>query len=419
MNRRQTRHARTRVCGIASAVIALVTLAANAQETDEGSWPQWLDDAMAQEDLDMRIRKIELDEGRIQTRLAGKPAAEPQAIDGGWYLPRDIDTGTPLECWAFTSIVDPATMANKIAEQSMAASAKLGGPLGERHLFFLDAGAIDGAPYVALEWLYAVGESSDKAVGLAKVRVAVAGDYSFACAHNSLGYRQTFALAFEHFVREAKIERRSATPYYEEIIVQRVGEQPIGIAHSTFTLDVDGDTRISSMQTTLMPVDGSTLKTSDTWLFAWSRPDGTLINQRSAKSENGELAMNLALDPLEQGGWSVSGNVRGKDVAYEIDAAAPMSELGQFLTVRNLLSDTERDAASLPMWVPAADPSQFVETRVAIDPSGRDQGFGQLTVGPIEILAQFEKNGSLRYGTMAAGAAKITQERIWVSGKLF
>ena len=146
MNRRQTRHAHTRVCGIASAVIALVTLAANAQETDDSSWPQWLDDAMAQEDLDMRIRKIELDEGRIQTRLAGKPAAEPQAIDGGWYLPRDIDTGTPLECWAFTSIVDPATMANRIAEQSMAASAKLGGPLGERQLFFLDAGAIDGAP---------------------------------------------------------------------------------------------------------------------------------------------------------------------------------------------------------------------------------------------------------------------------------
>ncbi|NNC65584.1 MAG: hypothetical protein HKN84_12420 [Gammaproteobacteria bacterium] len=96
-----------------------------------------------------------------------------------------------------------------------------------------------------------------------------------------------------------------------------------------------------------------------------------------------------------------------------------MSELGQLLTVRNLLSDTERDAASLPMWVPAADPSQFMEAKVAIDPSGRDQGFGQLTVGPIEILAQFEKNGSLRYGTMAAGPAEITQERIWFRGELF
>ena len=419
MKTRQTPQLRTLVHGIALAAIVLGAQSANAQSADDSAWPQWLDEAMAQEDLELRIRKVEIDDGRIQTRLAGKLAAEPQAIEGGWYLPRDIDTGTPLECWVFTSIIDPATMANRIAEQSMAASAKLGGPLGERQLFFLDAGAINGAPYVALEWFYAVGEGNDKAVGLAKVRVAVLGDYSFACAHNLLGYRQTFALAFEHFVREATIERRSATPYYEEITVQRVGDQPVGIAHSTFTLDADGDTRISSMETMLMPVDGSTLKISDTWLFAWSRPDGTIINQRAAKSENGELAMNLALDPLEDGGWSVSGNFRGKDIEYELDAAAPMSELGQFLTVRDLLDDTGRDSASLPLWLPSADPSQFMNAEVAIDAGGREQGFGQLTIGPIAILAQFEKNGSLRYGTMAAGAAKITQERIWVRGELF
>ena len=405
--------------GVASATLLLASLSATAQEADDSVWPQWLDDAMSQEDLGMRIRKVEIDNGRIRTRLAGKPAAEPQAIEGGWYLPRDIGTGTPLECWAFTSIVDPATIANRIAEQSMAASASTGGRLGDRHLYFLDAGAIDGVPYVALEWLYAVEDGSDKAVGLAKVRVAVKSNHSFACAHNLLGYRQTFALAFEHFVRETEIEDLSAAPYYEEIIVQRVGDQPVGVSHSTFTLDADGDTRISSLETMLMPIDGSTLRISDTWLFAWSRPDGTIINQRAAKSENGELAMSLALDPLDAGGWSVSGHLEGKDVAYEIDAAAPLSELGQFLTVRDLLDDTDRNIAESPMWFPSADPTRFMNAEVAIDPNGRDQGFGQFSVGPIEILAQFDTNGSLRYGTMAAGAARITQERVWVSGELF
>ena len=168
-----------------------------------------------------------------------------------------------------------------------------------------------------------------------------------------------------------------------------------------------------------MPIDGSTLKISDTWLLSWSRPDGTLINQRAAKSENGELAMNLALDPIEDGGWTVSGNFRGKDIAYEIDAAAPISELGQFLVVRDLLGDTDRDSASLPMWMPSADPIQFMNAEVTIDPNGREEGFGQLTVGPIALLAQFEPNGSLRYGTTSAGATKITHERIWARGELF
>ena len=419
MSTRTRRRAGAVVASATLTAVALVSLSAHAQDVAENGWPQWLDEAMEQEDLEMRIRKVELDDGRIRTRLAGKPASEPQAIEGGWYLPRDIGTGTPLECWAFTSIVDPATMAYRIAEQSMAAGAERVGPLGERRLYFLDAGAIDGAPYVALEWLYAVGEGPDKAVGLAKVRVAVDGDFGFACAHNLLGYRQTFALAFEHFVREAEIAGGSAMPYYEEIIVQRVGDQPIGVSHSTFTRDADGDTRISSLETMLMPVDGSTVKISDTWAFAWSRPDGTLINQRAARSEDGELAMNLALDPLGDGGWSVSGYLRGKDVAYELDAAAPVSELGQFLLVRELLGDTDRTAASLPMWLPWADPGRFMNADLAIDPDGREQGFGQLTVGPIAILAQFEKNGSLRYGTMTTGAAKITHERVWARGELF
>ena len=168
-----------------------------------------------------------------------------------------------------------------------------------------------------------------------------------------------------------------------------------------------------------MPVDGSTLRTSDTWLFAWSRPDGTLINQRAARSENGEVAMNLALDPREDGGWSVSGKLRGKDVDYAIDEDAPVSELGQLLAVRALLGDAGTDTASLPMWVPTADPSQLLNAEVTIDPRGRNEGFGQLNVGPIAILAQFESNGSLRYGTMEAGPAKITLERIWTRGELF
>ncbi len=420
MNAQSAQRAHALASGIALAAAMLVSHeTSRAQVAEAALWPQWLDEAMAQEDLDLRIRKVELGDGRIRTRLAGKPAAEPQAIEGGWYLPRDIDTGTPLECWVFTSTVDPATMAHRIAEQSMAASARRGGSLGERQLFFLDAGAIDGAPYVALEWLYAVGEGPDKAVGLAKVRVAVDGETGFACAHNLLGYRQTFALAFEHFVREAEIELGAANPYYEEIIVQRVGDQPIGITHSTFTLDADGDTRISALETMLIPVDGSTLKISDTWAFAWSRPDGTLINQRAARSEDGELAMNLSLDPLPHGGWSVSGFLRGKDIVYELDAAAPVSELGQLLTVKDLLSDTDRTTATLPMWLPWADPSRFMNADLAIDADGREQGFGQVTVGPIAILAQFEKNGSLRYGTMTAGAAKITHERVWARGELF
>lgn len=403
---------------MAACVVAALTLAeppASAQQAEAGEpeWPQWLVEAMGQESLMLRARKVVLGDGMIATRLAGKPAADPQRIDEGWYVSRDIGTGVPLECWAFTTIVDPATLASNIAEQSMLASEQVNGPLGDRNLYYLDAGAYEGIPYVALEWFYAVGEAPNTLVGLAKVRVAVKDDFSFACAHNFIGYRETFALAFEQFVREAKFDGSEQAPYYEEVVLQRIGDQPIGISRSEFTLDAEGDTQIVMMEASLMPVDGKTLTTSDAWYFGWSRPDGTLINQQVAKSENGELAMSLALDPLEGGAWWVSGTLQGKEIDQEIDgAAAPVSELGQMLAVQDLMADSQRQSATVSVWVPAADPTQFLEAEVALDPEGR----GRLTMGSLSIAAEFDPSGSLLTGALQAGAAEMVLERIWVRG---
>ncbi|MDJ0926712.1 MAG: hypothetical protein QNJ73_03590 [Gammaproteobacteria bacterium] len=409
---------------ISACIAVALASAAPAAVADDGAtanngWPQWLADAMGEENLRIRIRKVVLEDGLIKTRMAGKAAGKPQQIDGGWYLPRDIGTGAPLECWAFTASVDPATIANTIAEQILSASQQANGPLVDRSLYFVDAGAIDGAPFLALEWIYSVGEEPEVRVGLAKVRVAVKDEFSFACAHNFVGYRETFALAFEHFVREAKVKSSEPAPYYQEIFVQRLGEQPIGVSLSTFTLDEDGDTRIEMMETSLIPVDGATLATSDTWFFGWSSPDGRLINQRVAKSENGELTMNLALDPLDAGLWGVSGTFQGKEIAHEIvHDSAPMSELGQMLAVQDLLADGDRVSTSVPVWMPAADPTGFIEAEVALEPEGREDGLGRLTMGPLSIDARFDPSGSLMAGTLQAGAAQLVLERVWVNGTL-
>ena len=398
-------------------LLGLFGVESSGQEAGNG-WPGWLVDAMAQESLMLRARKVELGDGVINTRLAGKPAADPQSTPDGWYVTRDIGTASPLECWAFTTVVDPATMANNIAEQSMLASEQVNGPLGDRNLYSVDAGAYDGAPFVALEWFYSVGEAPNKLVGLAKVRVAIKDGYSFACAHNFLGYRQTFALAFEQFVREAKFDSTEAAPYYAEIFVQRIGEQVIGVSRTSFNVDAEGDTQISMMETSMMPVDGSTLAVADTWHSSWSTPEGELINQRAEKSENGELTMNLSLDPLDDGNWSVSGTLQGKAIDYQVDGAmAPMSELGQMLTVQRLMADPSRKSANISVWVPAADPTRFLQAEVALDPKSAD-GRGRLVMGPLNISAQFDQSGSLMTGTVQAGAAEVVMDRIWVSGRL-
>lgn len=411
-----------RVVALSAALIFAVSVPlANAQETPAAdAWPEWLREAMEKESgLFLRTRKITVGDKLFKSRLVGKQMSDPQAIDGGWYVATNIGTASPLECWIFTESVDPATMAANIADVSMQATAEANGALGERNVYYVDAGAYNAAPYLALEWMYTVGEAPDSRVGLAKVRVAMQNDVTLACAHNFLGYRQTFARAFEQFVRFAEVRGDKPSHYYQEVMLQTIGDQPVGVSRSTFTHDGDGDTEIKIVESSLIPVDASNLHVSDTWRSGFSHPDGTLINQNVAKSENGEVTMALALDPRDSGTWQVSGTFHGKEIDEKLDGAIqPQSELGQMLAVQELLADEQGNELTMDIWLPDADPTRFLQAGIELQDGRREDRFASLTLGPMSIAAQFDSSGSLLNGTMQAGAAEMRIERIWASGTL-
>jgi hypothetical protein len=398
-------------------VIAFSTYSANAREPAEAqALPEWFTTAMAQEKSKLKSTKVSVGDGFFTSQMAGKRMGKPQPLDGGWYMQSNIGTASPLECWVFESTVDPATLAANVAKAGMQSAEQANGKLDNLQLHSVDAGAYDNAPYLALEWLYTVGEPPNALAGLAKVRVAVLPGATLACGHNMMGFRETFANAFETMVRQAKVSTEP-THYYEEVLVQKIGGQPVGFAHTTFTLDEDGDTNILMLESMLIPVDGATLTTSDTWHSAFSRTDGSLINQVTATSENGELTTQLALEPMGDGTWAVSGVFQGKEVYEEIPGnAQPMSEIGQMHAVQHLLADDEAGDVTMTVWVPTADPTRFLEAGVSMPAEGRDEGYGTLTLGPLAIAAQFDQSGSLLTGRMDAGPADMVMERVWADG---
>jgi hypothetical protein len=390
-----------------------------AAASDAGGFPPWLQEAMAKELPKVRYVRVKAGDGYFRSRIAGKLTDKPASLEGGWYMTSNIGTESPLECWVLNEPVDPATLAANIAESTMQRNAEVHGELDNRSIYFIDAGSYDGAPYLALEWLFTVGEAPDAMVGLTKVRVAVKGDSTLACGHNNPGYRQTFAAAFEKFVRAADIESAAPQAYYEEVIVQKVGTQPIGFAHTTFTLDQDGDTEIRSMESSMIPVDASTLSTSDSRSTAFAYPDGALINQSSATSENGELTMMLSLAPAENGGWQISGTYQGKELSSEIPTdVQPMTELGQMKAVRQLLDAGGMTDISMDVWVPQADPTQFLRAGVTLSGDEQAPGSATLTMGPMSVAARFDPNGSMMTGHMQVGAVDMHLERVWADGTL-
>jgi hypothetical protein len=265
--------------------------------------------------------------------------------------------------------------------------------------------------------MYSVGEAPDTLIGLTKVRTATINGTAFACAHNEVGYRDTFANAFRQFVASAKTAGKNPN-YYEEIVLQTIGNQRVGVAHMALALDDEGFTEITAVESMLIPVDNQTLHVSDTWRAGFSRPDGTLTNQNVAQSENGDLTMQLSLEPSASGDWQVSGTIQGKDFKQALDGGInPVSDLGQMLAVNGMMTRQQANPTTMDVWVPSADPGRFLAANVELDTHG-EPGRGTVTIGPMSITAQFDSSGSMVTGSVHAGATAISLQRIWVRGEL-
>jgi hypothetical protein len=400
--------------------LALVLLAAsgvtaaNEQEQPE-SWPDWLKEAMAREAGVLESTPIALADGQYRFRLAGK-AGEPGAFDGGWYVESDIGGDGPLECYLLTDSTDLATLIVNIADINIEAQAEgYGGAVGNRSVAALDAGAIDGVPYLALEWMYTIGEAPEALLGLTKVRAASNGDVVQACAHNVVGYRDTFRRVFEKFVRSAQVPGSNAEPYYEEVAVQSVGGQRVGVAIATYTLDEAGDSRVDMSMSSLIPVGPGSLSYEDSSTINWSSPDGLLINAYTANTQNGDLVTNLELARNEKGDWLVAGTFQGKEIEVVIDGAAePLSELGQMQVTRKLFAGKAAEAA-FAVWLADADPTRILEGRLVRDESS-DALSGELMLGPMAFDARFDASGALTRAEMQMGATVISIDRIWHRG---
>lgn len=398
---------------VLSAALLLFAASANAQQ-DMSSWPEWLRSAMLEEAKPQRARTREFADAAT-VELPGKPQ-DAQAFDGGWYFTSNIGKGGAIECYAFTNEPDLATLAVELGNVNMDFMSEQYGEVGNKSLYALNADAIEGKPYLALDWMYTVGEAPEAKAALTKVRVAAHDAVIQACVHNGLGYRETLDRVFRTFVTSLDYPTTASPAYYREIIKVSFDEQPVGVIWVSYTLDADGDTEIRIGDAQLLPVDGSTVRSGDTVSLSFSTPDGHLINKSSATVENGELVTHVDLLPDAEGGWVVSGTFQGKELNAQLDRdVAPMSALGQQFLIEDLLASDD-DEVTLPIWEPTADPTSFIMASIErIDGSGRNNA--RLKMGPIDMEVAVDATGSIRSGSMQVGAATLYMERIYVEGK--
>lgn len=400
---------------LTATLLAFIATTAQAQQDD---WPDWLNKAMSKETKRLKYKEVSTDDKKYSFRLAGKPG-DSGAFEGGYYWESDIKGEAVLECYIFTEPSDLAALASNLTELGIESQSEAngGGPVANRNVIHLDAGAINGAPFLAIEWLYTMGEAPNTLVGYSKVRAARNGDIIQACAHNFTGYRDTFAKAFEEFVKSAQQPASDMPAYYEEVALMRLGEQNIGVARSAYRMDDEGDTQIVTHTASIMPVAPGVVSSDDATTTSWSTADGLLINSYSASAQNGELGHDLQLRRDDEDNWQVSGEMQGKPITATMDGALqPQSEIGQMQTAAALFAGEQQQTTFLA-WLPDADPTKMLEGSITRD-DAEVANQGTLTLGPLSLSARFDESGSMSSADISIGAAVMTLERIWKNGEL-
>ncbi len=402
---------------ITIAATALLTEDVRAEYTMslEG-WPDWVSKSMQQEKRKQKLRDVKMPDDTIRIKMPGKPDA-PQAIEDGWYFVSDIKAESPLECYVYTTSLDPSSLTNILAENNIGAMEDAYGSVANRNIFHVDAGATNGTPYLALEWIYTVTGETQTLVAFTKVRVAVKGDMAFACTHNAIGYRETFATAFEAFVANIEYEESGAQPYYEEIATLDINGLGTGVAYMSYTYDEDGDTEAYSVESMLVPASANSLMFNDSVSISYSTPDLALISSVQVDVENGEITNNLNLQRNEDDNWVSSGTLQGKQVETEIDGALlPITDRGMVALARDLFAE-EKQSADLNIWIPNADPTRFLEASITRVDTTENQAI--IVLGPMQISGQFDEFGHMVTGEVAAGPITINIERVWSKGSIW
>jgi len=399
------------VCLIAAGVFAVSS--SHAQQMD--GWPDWLVEAMEAESGKIKNARMEVEAGPYSFELPKKTTG-PNAFEGGWYFESDIGSNTAVECYIMTDNIDLASFTNTMSQLNIDATVEANpGDLASLNLFTLDVGNLGGTPYFAVEWLYTVGEAPAAMVGFTKVLTASNGEITQACSHNTIGYRESFQQVFETFVQSMQQPAAEDEPYYEELGLQKLDDQPVGFTHSSFTLDADGDTRIETVTASLFPVGPDALASSDSTDVTWSTPDGYTINSISASGENGELTTNLQLVRNDVGDWVVAGTFQGKELEEVIDGnIEPLTGVGEMQLARDLMAGDDTSVA-YPVWTTEVDPTRFLEAGIERDDAETD-GQVVLTLGPLTMNGRLDATGSLEYGAMQMGASQLIFERVWLRG---
>ncbi len=379
--------------------------------------PDWLQTLRAREAAPMRPEAFESPDGFFRARVPARLAAPVEREADTWRVRLDAGASSAIDCWVHSDSLDLAASVAAMSEAAFQAVAQNSGEIELRSVDHVDAGAFAASPFLAIDWLYRIEGDEGPRLGQVKHLALNRRGRGIYCLHDEIGYAETFRRVVAGLAASIRYAEPAPRPYFSQVSTLAIRGMRVGVEYTTLLRDAEGDTRVDTRTSLLVPIDGQTLQTSDSLGVEFARPDGALINQVHVALANGDLVSHLELDPHPDGHWAVSGTFQTKPLSAQIQASRPpTSWLGEALALRETLARGGREI-TLGRWVPQADPTRLLEQTLSIGaPLGPDRFAATLAVADLRADLVVERSGSVASGSIEMGLASLEIERVYVDG---
>ncbi len=381
--------------------------------------PKWLTDAMAREAKLPPAVAVAGDDGWFQARVPGAVKQTVAREGGGYSLAMQLEGGVAMSCEVLPGSRDLAAFLAETAEISFREIAKLNGEIQARAVDASDAGAVGPHPFLALRWLYRALNRGEQRVGGLQQFVADMGVATLYCAHDELGYSQTFQAVTRAVTTELRVlGERPPEAHFREISVVSLNGNKVGVASTTMVRDAEGDTKVQHKTSILAQRTPGELYTQDGMDVEWVRPDGSLINASQVKASGGQLTENMVLKAIEEGRWRASGTIAGKDVSAEL-ASAPDSFIAQSRARQQMLARDAAVGSSVQgrIWS-SLDLTRLLPTRSTVLAAAGDGAYAvREELGSVTLDAVLDRTtGTMRSAKIPMGPLTMHFERILQQG---
>lgn len=400
---------------------ALLPLTAISAGTEDE--PQWLQDARAREATLPKPAVIESKDRRFKARVPARARGAIVEEGGSYSVELQVGKGVPpVHCEIYPESIDMANGLRSLAAATLDHIARAQGNIERREVERTDAGWNGSAAFLQADWIYAVQDDGQTRLGALKQALFDRDGASVYCAHNDLGYRQTFERVTHELAKSLEWSSAAPVARYREVLVASINERKLGVVLLDVERDADGDDRVSTSLSMLVPMGGGEVTAQDHMQIEFVTDERELINALQVVNTNGEIETDVRLDPDEDGDWLVSGQFNGKTIESGIPGdQVPRSSLEQYGLIGALLQSPEPAGRSISFMVWSdSNPTVFTDVvATAVARTAGDLWSVNMNFAGLEFDTVTDaRDGTVLKSVMPLGHLTITLERAARLGQL-